>query len=205
MALVKDVLKTTLISLFVPTMTDDTFSTGIATGVNAFCATGQIQAPAVVGTVSAGAFTGTAVGSAVVNISSSDIKDVCDAMRSNPHQNPDGSWDPGLGEGDDYLAEQLAAIIDDACTNAQFTVLISGTAVAGQVTTPFTNVPGTVEWSGDPSSLETTILNSMTSDMTDADFADAIANAVFSYLTGAQITVKGATALEGAQGTATMS
>lgn len=186
-------------------MTDDTFSSGLASSINTFCGTGQIAASSIMGTVSAGAFTGTGTGTMVVNIASSDIKDLCDAMKSNPHQNPDGSWDPGLGEGDDYLAEQLATIIDDACTNAQFTVLISGSAVAGQVTTTFTNVPGDVEWVGDASSLESAILNSMTDDMTDADFADAISKAVKDYLTGAQITVKGTLALEGASGSGTMS
>lgn len=186
-------------------MTDDTFSSGLASSINTFCGTGQISASSIMGTVSAGAFTGTGTGTMVVNIASSDIKDLCDAMKSNPHQNPDGSWDPGLGEGDDYLAEQLAAVIDDACTNAQFTVLISGSAVAGQVTTPFTNVPGDVEWTGDASSLESAILNSMTDDMTDTDFADAISKAVKDYLTGAQITVKGTLALEGASGSGTMS
>ena len=186
-------------------MTDDTFSSGLASSINTFCGTGQISASSIMGTVSAGAFTGTGKGTMVVNIASSDIKDLCDAMKSNPHQKPDGSWDPGLGEGDDYLAEQLAAIIDDACTNAQFTVLISGSAVAGQVTTPFTNVPGDVGWTGDASSLESAILNSMTDDMTDADFADAISKAVKDYLTGAQIIVKGTLALEGASGSGTMS
>lgn len=205
MALVPSTLKTALIAIFVPSMTDDTFSSGLASSINTFCGTGQISASSIMGTVSAGAFTGTGTGTMVVNIASSDIKDLCDAMKSNPHQNPDGSWDPGLGEGDDYLAEQLAAIIDDACTNAQFTVLISGSAVAGQVTTPFTNVPGDVEWSGDASSLESTILNSMTDNMTDADFADAVSKAVKDYLTGAQITVKGTLALEGASGSGTMS
>lgn len=205
MALVPSTLKTALIAIFVPSMTDDTFSSGLASSINTFCGTGQISASSIMGTVSAGAFTGTGTGTMVVNIASSDIKDLCDAMKSNPHQNPDGSWDPGLGEGDDYLAEQLAAVIDDACTNAQFTVLISGSAVAGQVTTPFTNVPGDVEWTGDASSLESAILNSMTDDMTDTDFADAISKAVKDYLTGAQITVKGTLALEGASGSGTMS
>lgn len=205
MALNPATLKTALIAIFVPSMTDDTFSSGLASSINTFCGTGQLSASSIIGTVSAGAFTGTGTGVMVVNIASSDIKDICDAMKSNPHQNPDGSWDPGLGEGDDYLAEQLAAIIDDACTNAQFTVLISGSAVAGQVTTPFTNVPGDVEWSGDASSLKSAILDSMTDDMTDADFADAISKAVKDYLTGAQITVKGTTALEGASGSGIMS
>lgn len=205
MPLVPTVLQSALASVFVPTMTDDTFSSGVASGINSFCGTGMITAALISGTVSAGTFTGSGTGSVVVNISDGDIKSVCDDMKSNPQEQSDGSWDPGLGEDDAYLAKELASIIDDAVTNGQFTVYITGNAVAGQVTTPFTMVPTTdITWTGDASTLETSLKASMISTMTDATFSQAIANAVTTYLTSAQIVVKGETALAGAQGTAVM-
>lgn len=185
-------------------MTDGSFSSTVATAVNTYCSTGQITAATMEGTVSAGVFSGSGSGSVIVAIDPADIETVCENMKLDPKET--GCWDPDEGEtGDDYLAKKLAEIIDDAVTNGDFTILINGSAVAGQVTTTFTNVPTTdVEWEGDPDTLETSLKEAMIPTMTDATFAAAIDAAVTTYLTSATITVNGESALTGATGDGVM-
>lgn len=204
MALVPGTITASLLLGFIPTMTDSSFSSTVATAVNTYCGTGQITAATMAGTVSAGAFSGSGTGTVVVSIDPDDIETVCENMKLDP--NKTGCWDPDAGEtGDDYLAKKLAEIIDDAVTNGDFTVLINGSAVAGQVTTPFVNVPTTdVEWEGDPDTLETSLKAAMAPTMTDATFAAAIDAAVTTYLTSATMTVNGESALSGATGDGVM-
>ena len=204
MALVPGTITASLLLGFIPTMTDGSFSSTVATAVNTYCGTGQITAATMEGTVSAGVFSGSGSGSVIVAIDSADIETVCENMKLDPKET--GCWDPDEGEtGDDYLAKKLAEIIDDAVTNGDFTILISGSAVAGQVTTTFTNVPTTdVEWKGDPDTLETSLKAAMIPTMTDATFAAAIDAAVTTYLTSATITVNGKSALAGATGDGVM-
>ena len=204
MALVPGTITASLLSGFIPTMTDGSFSSTVATAVNTYCGTGQITAATMKGTVSAGVFSGSGSGSVIVAIDSADIETVCENMKLDPKET--GCWDPDEGEtGDDYLAKKLAEIIDDAVTNGDFTILINGSAVAGQVTTTFTNVPTTdVEWEGDPDTLETSLKAAMIPTMTDATFAAAIDAAVTTYLTSATITVNGESALAGATGDGVM-
>ena len=200
MALVPGTITASLLLGFIPTMTDGSFSSTVATAVNTYCGTGQITAATMEGTVSAGVFSGSGSGSVIVAIDSADIETVCENMKLDPKET--GCWNPDEGEtGDDYLAKKLAEIIDDAVTNGDFTILINGSAVAGQVTTTFTNVPTTdVEWEGDPDTLETSLKAAMIPTMTDATFAAAIDAAVTTYLTSATITVNGESALAGATG-----
>ena len=204
MALVPGTITASLLLGFIPTMTDGSFSSTVATAVNTYCGTGQITAATMEGTVSAGDFSGSGSGSVIVAIDSADIETVCENMKLDPKET--GCWDPDEGEtGNDYLAKKLAEIIDDAVTNGDFTILISGSAVAGQVTTTFTNVPTTdVEWKGDPDTLETSLKAAMIPTMTDATFAAAIDAAVTTYLTSATITVNGESALAGATGDGVM-
>lgn len=204
MALVPGTITASLLLGFIPTMTDGSFSSTVATAVNTYCGTGQITAAKMEGTVSAGVFSGSGSGSVIVAIDSDDIETVCENMKLDPKET--GCWDPDEGEtGDDYLAKKLAEIIDDAVTNGDFTILINGSAVAGQVTTTFTNVPTTdVEWKGDPNTLETSLKAAMIPTMTDATFAAAIDAAVTTYLTSATITVNGESALAGATGDGVM-
>ena len=204
MALVPGTITASLLLGFIPTMTDGSFSSTVATAVNTYCGTGQITAATMEGTVSAGVFSGSGSGSVIVAIDSADIETVCENMKLDPKET--GCWDPDEGEtGDDYLAKKLAEIIDDAVTNGDFTILINGSAVAGQVTTTFTNVPTTdVEWKGDPDTLETSLKAAMIPTMTDATFAAAIDAAVTTYLTSATITVNGESALAGATGDGVM-
>ena len=204
MALVPGTITASLLLGFIPTMTDGSFSSTVATAVNTYCGTGQITAATMEGTVSAGVFSGSGSGSVIVAIDSADIETVCENMKLDPKET--GCWDPDEGEtGNDYLAKKLAEIIDDAVTNGDFTILIKGSAVAGQVTTTFTNVPTTdVEWEGDPDTLETSLKAAMIPTMTDATFAAAIDAAVTTYLTSATITVNGESALAGATGDGVM-
>ena len=204
MALVPGTITASLLLGFIPTMTDGSFSSTVATAVNTYCGTGQITAATMEGTVLAGDFSGSGSGSVIVAIVSDDIESVCENMKLDPKET--GCWDPDEGEtGDDYLAKKLAEIIDDAVTNGDFTILINGSAVAGQVTTTFTNVPTTdVEWEGDPDTLETSLKAAMIPTMTDATFAAAIDAAVTTYLTSATITVNGESALAGATGDGVM-
>lgn len=204
MALVPGTITASLLLGFIPTMTDGSFSSTVATAVNTYCGTGQITAATMEGTVSAGDFSGSGSGSVIVAIDSADIETVCENMKLDPKET--GCWDPDEGEtGDDYLAKKLAEIIDDAVTNGDFTILINGSAVAGQVTTTFTNVPTTdVEWKGDPDTLETSLKAAMIPTMTDATFAAAIDAAVTTYLTSATITVNGEGALAEATGDGVM-
>ena len=204
MALVPGTITASLLLGFIPTMTDSSFSSTVATAVNTYCGTGQITASTMAGPVSAGIFSGSGSGSVVVAIDPADIETVCENMKLDPKET--GCWDPDAGEtGDDYLAKKLAEIIDDAVTNGDFTVLINGSAVAGQVTTTFVNVPTTdVEWEGDADTLETSLKEAMIPAMTDATFAAAIDAAVTTYLTSATITVNGESALAGATGDGVM-
>lgn len=189
---------------FISTMTDDSFSSTIATAVNTYCAKGQIKASTMAGTVSAGLFSGSGSGNVVVDIDPDDIETVCKNMKLDPKKT--GCWDPDEGEtGDDYLAKKLAEIIDDAVTNGDFIILINGSAEAGSSTTTFTDVPTTdVKWEGDPDTLESSLKAAMIPTMTDATFATAIAAAVTTYLTSATITISGESALVGATGDGVM-
>lgn len=222
MALTPSTIKASLLSIFQSTMTDGTFSSGIASTVNTYCGTGQISASEITGTVTAGAFTGSGSGTVTVSIASDDIQTICDDMKASC-EDVKNAWDdlqedpddPDLQQayedakaavkGDEYLADELSKLIDDEVTNGSFTVLISGQASTSSSTTTYTNVPTTdVEWSGSPSTIKSAILNTATSSMTNDSFATAIANGITAYLTGASITVKGEAALEGASGTAIM-
>lgn len=204
MALVPATLTASLLAGFIPTMTDNSFSSTVATAINTYCGTGQISATAIAGTVSAGAFTGSGIGTVTVAIDPDDIETVCENMKLDPTET--GCWDLNAGEtGDDYLAKELASIIDDAVTNGSFTILISGTASTSSSSTTFTDVPSTdVEWEGDPDTLKTSLKAAMIPTMTDATFAAAIDAAVTTYLTSATITINGESALSGATGSGVM-
>lgn len=204
MALVPATLTASLLAGFIPTMTDNSFSSTVATAINTYCGTGQISATVIAGTVSAGAFTGSGIGTVTVAIDPDDIETVCENMKLDPTET--GCWDPNQGEtGDDYLAKELASIIDDAVTDGSFTILISGTASTSSSSTTFTDVPSTdVEWEGDPDTLKTSLKAAMIPTMTDATFATAIATAVNTYLTSATITINGESALSGATGSGVM-
>lgn len=194
MALVSSTLQASLLAGFIPSMTDSSFSSVVASSINTYCGTGVITAAALAGTVSAGAFTGTGSGTVTVSIASKDIEDVCTNMRSDTK-----SYD------DAYLAKELASIIDDAVTNGKFNIIINGSATAGSTTTTFTGVATTdVTWQGDASTLESSLKSAMVPSMTDTSFATAIATAVTTYLTSASITVKGENSLAGASGAGVM-
>ena len=194
MALVSSTLQASLLAGFIPSMTDSSFSSTVASSVNTYCGTGIITADALKGTVSTGAFTGSGSGTVTVSIASKDIEDVCTNMRSDTK-----SYD------DAYLAKELASIIDDAVTNGKFNIIINGSATAGSTTTSFTEVATTdVTWRGDASTLESSLKEAMVPSMTDTSFATAIATAVTTYLTSASITVKGENSLAGASGAGVM-
>ena len=78
MALVPATLTASLLAGFIPTMTDNSFSSTVATAINTYCGTGQISATAIAGTVSAGAFTGSGIGTVTVAIDPDDIETVCE-------------------------------------------------------------------------------------------------------------------------------
>lgn len=194
MALVSSTLQTSLLAGFVPSMTDSSFSSTVASSVNTYCGTGIITASTLAGTVSAGAFTGSGSGTVTVSIASKDIEDVCTNMRSDTKLYNDA-----------YLAKKLASIIDDAVTNGKFNIIINGSATAGSTTTSFTGVATTdVTWQGDASTLESSLKDAMVPSMTDTSFATAIATAVTTYLTSASITVKGENSLAGTSGAGVM-
>ena len=194
MALDSSTLQASLLKGFIPSMTDASFSSTIASSINKYCGTGTITADVLKGTVSAGAFTGSGSGTVTVSIASKDIEDVCTNMRSDTK-----SYD------DAYLAKELASIIDDAVTNGKFNIIINGSATAGSTTTTFTGVATTdVTWQGDASTLESSLKSAMVPSMTDTSFATAIATAVTTYLTSASITVKGENSLAGASGAGIM-
>lgn len=194
MALVSSTLQASLLAGFIPSMTDSSFSSVVASSINTYCSTGVITAAALAGTVSAGAFTGTGSGTVTVSIASKDIEDVCTNMRSDTK-----SYD------DAYLAKELASIIDKAVTNGEFNIIINGSATAGSTTTTFTGVATTdVTWQGDASTLESSLKSAMVPSMTDTSFATAIATAVTTYLTSASVVVRGENSLAGASGVGVM-
>lgn len=194
MALVSSTLQASLLAGFIPSMTDSSFSSTVASSINTYCGIGVITATALAGTVSAGAFTGTGSGTVTVSIAPKDIEDICADMRSDTKTYSDA-----------YLAKELASIIDKAVTNGKFNIIINGSAVAGSTTTPFTGVATTdVTWQGDASTLESSLKDAMVPSMTDTSFATAIAAAVTTYLTSASIAVKGENSLAGASGAGIM-
>ena len=194
MALDSSTFQASLLKGFVPSMTDSSFSSTVASSVNTYCGTGIITAGVLAGTVSAGAFTGSGSGTVTVSIASKDIEDVCTNMRSDTKLYDDA-----------YLAKELASIIDKAVTNGEFNIIINGSATAGSTTTTFTGVATTgVTWQGDASTLESSLKSAMVPSMTDTSFATAIATAVTTYLTSASITVKGENSLAGASGVGVM-
>lgn len=223
MSLALSTLQGAISAVFISTMTDSSFASGISGAFNTFTATGTISAGSIAGTVSAGVFSGKGSGTVTTSLASSDIQSICDKMTKSVEDVTDAweKWqkDPEDDDlktaynnakddikGDDYLAEELSSLIDNALVNGSFNILISGTAQAGQVTTTFTEVPSTdVIWQGDVESLEKTLKDCFTSSMTDALFASQLSSAINTYLTGATITVKGQEALEGAAGSGKMS
>lgn len=218
MALVSSTLATTLLTSYIPTMTDSTFASAMASGINSFVSTGQITASAVAGTVSAGAFTGTAVGTMSVSISSSDIEDVCKQMYKAVTDIADGYnnetddsslqqlrqkiQDASNNYGAKYFAQEVASIIDDACTNGTFVVTITGNAVQGPTTTPLVD-NANITWAGDKSTLQSSLESAMLL-IDDSAIATAIAAAVNTYLTTATITVSGSSTTSGATGVGMM-
>lgn len=223
MALILSTLQEAISAVFISTMTDSSFATGISNSFNTFTATGTISATTVAGTVSAGVFSGKGSGTVTTSLASSDIQSICDKMTKSVKDAADAweKWqkdpeDESLKtaydnakddiKGDDYLAEELSSLVDNALVNGSFNILISGTAQAGQVTTTFTEVPSTdVVWQGDVAGLEKTLKDCFTPSMTDALFASQLSSAINTYLTGATITVKGQGALTGAAGSGKMS
>ena len=223
MALVLSTLQGAISAVFISTMTDSSFASGISNAFNTFTATGTISAGSIAGTVSAGVFSGKGSGTVTTSLASSDIQSICDKMTKSVKDVTDAweKWqkDPeneslktaydnakDAVKGDDYLAEELSSLVDNALVNGSFNILISGSAQAGQVTTTFTEVPSTdVIWQGDVESLEKTLKDCFTSSMTDSLFASQLSSAINTYLTGATITVKGQEALAGAAGSGKMS
>lgn len=218
MPLVPTTLQATLLAGFIPTMTDDIFASTLATGINTFVTTGLINAPAIVGGVSAGAFTGTvAAGTMATSIKAGDITPISDAMKK--AWNDVADWYGGdtdkddelkqkieqakTEKGGDYLASELAKVVDSACRDAQFICVIVGTAVQGPSSTPLTG-NGKVTWTGQASVLETA-LKSVFQLNTDVAIAQGIATAVMTYLTTAQIKIDGQGPLMGATGMGLMS
>ncbi len=218
MPLVPTAMSGLLMAGFIPTMTDDTFASTVANAVNNYCTTGLINAPVIAGTVSAGVFTGTvSAGTMTTSLKDSDIKSITDEMvnawkdvadwyadHPDAEQSElDQQIEKAKEKGDDYLAEELSKLIDDACKNAQFNCIIIGTAVQGTSSTPLTDT-GTVTWNG----VKDTLISGLKSAcklQQDALIATSIATALTSYLTSAVIKIEGTASCKGAQGVGIMS
>lgn len=218
MPLVPTTLQATLLAGFTPAMTDDIFASTLATGFNTFVATGLINASAIVGAVSAGSFTGTCVaGTMATSIKPGDITAISDEMKNiwsdiadwyGGDTNKDDKLKQEIEKaksekGDDYLAQELAKVIDDACKNAQFVCMIVGTAVQGPSSTPLTG-NAQVTWTGQASALENA-LKGVFKLNTDTAIAQGIAVSITTYLTTAQIKLDGQGPLAGATGMGIMS
>ncbi len=217
MPLVPTTMQGLLMSGFISAMTDDTFASTVANAVNTYCSTGLINASLVAGTVSAGIFTGAvSAGTMTVSLKDSDIKDIADEMKNAWKEvtdwyadNPDAEEselnqkiEKAKEKGDDYLAEELGKLIDDACTNAQFNCTIVGTAVQGPSSTPLTDI-ATVTWTGVKESLISGLKAACKQQ--DVLIATAISTAVTTYLTSAVIKIEGTASCKGAQGVGIMS
>lgn len=218
MPLVPSTIQGLLMAGFTPAMTDDIFASTVASAVNTYCTTGLINATPIAGAVSAGAFTGAVTaGTMSTSLKDSDIKAISDAMRNAWKEvadwysdNPDAEKseldqkiEKAKEKGDNYLAEELGKLIDDACKNAQFVCTIVGNAVQGPSTTPLTDT-GTVTWTGNKDTLISG-LKAACAQQQDASIAAGIASAITTYLTTAIIKIEGTTACKGAQGVGIMS
>lgn len=221
MAVVSSTMQSALMAVFTSSMTDDMFANAIASGFNNMAAAGQISAAPMSGTVSAGVFTGSGMGTMTTNVASSDITPITDQMKqiwkdiANWYK--DQNWtddsvksqlNSKINEAknyqEDYLASELAEVIDDKCTNATFNVLVNGTAVMGQVTTPIVGAPSKVTWTGDKNTLESSLKSALHQNSNSA-VASSIASACAAYLISATIKVDGSGQASGAVGSGIMS
>lgn len=218
MPLTPSTIQGLLMAGFTPAMTDDIFASTVANAVNNYCTTGLINAAPIAGTVSAGVFTGAVTaGTMTTSLKDSDIRAISDEMNNAWKEvadwyadNPDAEQaelnqkiEKAKEKGDNYLAEELGKLIDDACTNAQFVCTIVGNAVQGPSTTPLTDT-GTVTWTGNKDTLISG-LKTACAQKQDAAIAAGIASAVTTYLTAAVIKIEGTTTCKGAQGVGIMS
>lgn len=200
MSLVYDTLKSDLLDAFnnMGDGDDDYFAEQVAKAVKTYIETGGVTTVDT-GTVSAGVFTGT--GSGDMEVESDDCEDslseTCSKMR-----------DMTSGGGDAYLAAQMASAINTMVLDGTVKTDVSGTAVAGSVSTPLTGkAEGTL--TGVAATIQSALVSifSKMQNMTsggDEYFAEQMAIAVNSYLLAGVVATNGKNALSGSVGTGNM-
>ena len=206
MAFVKSTLETAINGVFASMGSggdNSVFASGITNAIVAFVLTGKVSTEDG-GTVPAGAFTGSGTGALAVTATKCTkiIKDACDLMTDSAH-------------GNDFLAEQIGAGIQQMADDGVVTTTVSGECVTpqGSVLSPYGGTAkGTITC--DSSSL-VSALKSVFSDMWNnkskegfdgnSDFASALADAVYDFWTSGAISTNGEGTIEGSSGVGTIS
>lgn len=199
MALNKDKLESDLSNVFSSMTSGDNnvFANGISNAVVTFVSGGVVTTTDL-GTISAGAFTGSGSGSISVTATACAkiIKDACDAMVNM------------TSGGDSYLAQEIGKGIKKMADDATVTTSVKGTATSGSTTTIVSGTAkGTITCTEAPlvSTLQTLFAKMLSNKEVEgydgnADFAKELANAVNTFYTSGQVKTDGQIALSGVKG-----
>lgn len=179
------------------------FYNGITNAIVAFVLTGDVSTQDG-GTVPTGAFTGSGTGKLTVTATkcAKIIKDACDLMKDSAH-------------GDDFLAEEIGKGIQQMADDGTVATTVTGQCVTPQGSTiaPYGGL-ATGSISCDSSSLVASLKSTFAEMYSkksvkgydgNAEFASALANAVYDFWTSGIISTSGEGNIEGSSGAGTIS